>query len=118
MEVAERGIDDMGVVTVDVVVEPDILRDDIGGGVLTGAGLGGGGGGGEGERVDCTGGGSMSETGLSETSPLPSISGDRTEGGDVGSIEMLFRRGEPVCRGEVLRSCEDKCKALGGAEDI
>lgn len=83
--------------------------------------MGGGGGccGGDGERVGCTGGGSISETGISETSPvLPSINGDNIGGGDVCSIMTLLRRGEPVRNGEVLRSGEVEGKALGGAEDV
>jgi len=122
--VVVRGVDDTGVVPVDTVVGPDILRDDIGGGISTdgvGMGLGGGrGGGGDGERVDCTGGGSMSETGISETSPvLPSINGDRASGGNDGSITTLLRRGELVRSGEVLRSGDEaERRTLEGAEDI
>jgi hypothetical protein len=86
-------------VAVDAVVEPDVLRDDIGGGV--GVGLsgrdGGGGVGGDGERVGKAGGGSISDIGISESSPpLPSINGDSAEGEDDGSIKMLLRRGEPA----------------------
>lgn len=109
-----RGIDDMRVVAVDVIAEPDVLRDEIGGGVSTGgvgAGLGGGGGG-DGERVDRTGGGSISETGISEISPaLPSIKGDRAKGGVDGSSRMLFRSGE------TLRSGAAESIALVDAED-
>lgn len=124
MGVAVRGIDDTGVVAVDAIVEPDVLRDGIGCGVSTGgvgADLGGGSGGsgGEGERVGCTGGGSISGTGISETSPaLPSNNGDNAEGGDAGSMKTLFRRGELVRNGEVLCRGEAKCKALFGAEGV
>ena len=119
-----RDIDDTGEVAVDANVEPDVLRDDISGGVpavRVGTDLGGGGGGcsGDGERVGCTGGGSISETGISETSPaLPSINGDNIGGGGDCSIITLLRRGEPVRKGEVLRSGEAEGKALGGAEDV
>jgi len=54
-----RGVDDMGVVPVDAVVKPDILRNGIGGEIsIDGAGLGlsGGRGGSEdGKRVGCAG---------------------------------------------------------------
>jgi len=118
MGVAVRGVDDTGVVVVGAVVEPDTLRDDTGGGTSTGGGeigLGGG----DGERVGCTGGGSISEAGISETSPgLPSISGDSAGGGDDGSIETLFRRGELVRDGEALRSGESERKAFVGTDDV
>ena len=121
-----RGVIDTGTVAVDDIVEPDMLRDEIGGGVSTGVvmpdlGLGGGGagGGGDGERVNCTGGGSISEVGISETSPgLPSINGDSAEGGDERSIRMLFRRGELARNGGAPRSGETESRALGGAEDV
>jgi hypothetical protein len=119
--VAVRGIDDAGVVAVDVIAEPDMLRDEIGSGVSTdgvGAGLGGGRGG-DGEGVSCTGGGSISETGISETSPaLPSSKGDSVDGGDGGSIIMLFRRGEPARNGEALRTGVEERIALVDAEDV
>jgi hypothetical protein len=124
MGVVVRGVDNTGVVPVDAVVEPDMLRDDIGGGISTdgvGVCLGGGRcGGGGGERIDCTGGGSMSETGISETSPvLPSINGDRAGGGNDGSTTTLLRRGELVRNGEVLRSGDEaERRTLEGAEDF
>lgn len=56
MGVIVRGIDDTGVVAVDAAVEPDVLREDTGGGISTDGDKtclgGGGGGGGDGERVD------------------------------------------------------------------
>ena len=119
-----RGVDDTGVVPVDVAVEPDMLRNDIWGGMSTdgvGIDLGGGkGGGGDGERVDCTGGGSMSDTGISETRPVfPSINGDRVGGGDGDSITRLLRRGEPVRNGEVARNGDEaERRTLEGAEDV
>jgi len=119
-----RGVDDTGVVPIDAVVEPDILRDDIGGGISTdGAEMGlggGGGGGGDGKRVDCAGGGSMSETGISETSPVfPSNNGDRAEGGDGDSITTLLRSGELVRNGEALRSGDEaERRTLEGAGDV
>jgi len=121
-----RGIDDTGtgVVTVDAVVELDVLREDIGGGMSTdgvGIGFGGGsGGGGDGERVDRSGGGSMSDTGISETSPaFPSINGDSAEGGDGDSITMLLRRGEVARNGEAFRSGDEaESRALAGAEVV
>ena len=124
MRIVVRGVNDTGVVPVDAVVEPDTVRNDIGGGMVTVGveiGLGGGrGGGGDGERVDRTGGGSISETGISETSPvLPSINGDRTSGDDTGSITTLLRRGEPVRNGEVVRRGDEaERRALEGAEDV
>jgi len=118
MGVAVRGIDSTGVFVVDDIVEPDMLRNDIGGGVsmdVVEIGLGGGGrGGGDGERADRTGGGSISETGISETSPgLPSSNGDNAEGGGGCSIRTVFRRGELV-----RSDGETGCKAFGGAEDV
>lgn len=116
-----RGINDAGVVAGDATVEPDVLRDDISGGVplvWLGADLGGGGGCGHGERVSCTGGGSISETGISEMSPLPSINGDSVEGGEDGSNITLLRRGEPARKGEVFWSGEAASEALAGGEDI
>ena len=116
-----RGIVDTGV-GANVVVEPDTLRDDTGGGMSTDEvrmDLGGGrGAGGDGERVDRTGGGSISETGISETSPaLPSINGDRTRGGVDDSIITPLRRGEPGRNGEVLCSGEEaERRACEGAE--
>lgn len=126
MGVAVRGIDDIWVVAVDALVEPDVLRDDIGGGVFTGgieAGLGGGGGGsssgGDGERVDRIGGGSISDTGISEISPAPpSSKGDNVEGGGDDSIVTPFRKGELVRNGEVLCRGEAARRALAGGEDI
>ena len=124
MGVVVRGIDDTGVIAVDAVVEPDVVRDDIGSAVSTvgvGAGLGGGGGGsgGDGERVKSAGGGSISETGISETSPeLPSSNGDNTEGGDDCSKSTLFRRGELVRNGEVLCRGEVKSKVLFVVEGV
>ena len=113
------------VVTVDAVVDAEMLRDDIGGGISAGGvevGLGGGRrGGGEDKRVDCTGGGSMSETGISETSPaFPSNKGDRVEGGDgcSCSITIQLRRGELVRNGEAVRSGDAKSKAFEGTEDV
>ena len=80
-----RGINDTRVIPVGAVVEPDMLHDDIENGMSTD--------GVEGERVDCTGGGSMSETGISETSlVLPSINGNRVGGGDGDSIITPLRR--------------------------
>ena len=118
-----RGIDGTAVFVVDDMVEPDMLRNDIGGGVsmdVVEMGLGGGGrGGGDGERVDSTGGGSMSEAGISETSPgLPSSNGDSAEGGDGCSITTLFRRGELVRSDEAPRSGETGCRAFEGTEDV
>jgi len=124
MGVVVRGIDDMGVVVAVAALEPEVLRDDIGGAMSTDevkTGLsGGGGGGGDGERIGCTGGGGMSETGISETSPvLPSINGDSADGGDDGSIRTLLRRGELARNGEVLRSGDEtERRALEGAEDV
>jgi len=124
MGIVVRGVNDTGVVPVDAVVEPDILRDDIGGGMSTDGTemcLGGGrGGGGDGKRIDCAGGGSMSETGISETSPVfPSINGDRTGGGDGDSITTLLRRGELVRNGEVFRSGDEaERRTLEGAGDV
>ena len=118
-----RGVDNTGVVVVVAVVEPEMLRDDTGGGMSTdevNTGLSGGGGGvGDGERVGFTGGGSMSETGISETSPaLPSINGDSAEGGDDGSIRILLRRGEFARNGEALRSGDEaERRAFEGVED-
>ena len=107
----------MGVVTIDVMVEPDVLRDEIGGGMSTGGGNDGSGG--DGERVGCTGGGSISVTGISETSPAsPRSKGDRAEGGDNGPIRTLFRRGELVRNGETLRSGVAEEVALAGVEDV
>ena len=61
----------------------------------------------------------MSEAGISETSPgLPSSNGDNAEGGDDGSIMMLFRRGELVRNGVALRSGETWSRALEDAEDV
>lgn len=119
---AVRGIDGTGVVVIDVRVDPDVLREEIGGGVSAG-GVGvdfsGGGGGGDGEWASCIGGGSISETGISETSPaLPSIKGDSAEGEDDGSIIMLFRKGELVGNGEVFWSGVDESIALVGVEDV
>ena len=116
-----RGIDVTGVVAVDVIVEPDVLRDENGSGVSTGGvGAGrGGGSGGDGEGVSCTGGGSISEAGISETSPaLPSNKGDSTEGGDDGSIVTLFRRGELVRNGESPRNGVTEGIMLVDAEDV
>lgn len=126
MGVVVRGIDDTGIVAVDDIVEPDVLRDEIGGtgsaGVVKmGLGLGGGSGGsgGDAKRVGCTGGGSMSETGISETSPgLPSINGDSAEGGDDGSTKTLFRRGELARNGGAPRAGETESRALEGADDV
>ena len=118
-----RGIVDTGV-GADVVVEPDILRDDPGGGMSTdgvGMDLGGGrGAGGDGERVGRTGGGSIYETGTSETSPtLPSINGDRAWGDVDGSITTPLRRGEPGRNGEVLCSGEEaESRASEAAEGV
>ena len=118
--VVVRGIDDTGVVAVDVIVEPDVVRDEIEGGVSTGgvgAGLGGSGGGGDGKRV--AGGGGESEAGTSKTSPaLPSIKGDSARGGDDGSIRVLFRRGEPARNGEALRNGVAEGITLVGVEDV
>ena len=70
-----------------------MLHDGIGDGMSTD--------GVEGERIDCTGGGSRSETGISETSPvLPSINDDRVGGGDGDSITTPLRRSEPVRNGD------------------
>ena len=87
-EVVVRGVDDIGMVPIDAVVEPDIPHDGIRGGMLTdGVEMGwsgGKGGGRDGERIDCTGDGSMPETGIPETSPVsPSINGDRAGGAMV-----------------------------------
>jgi hypothetical protein len=126
MGVLVRGIGDAEVVAVDAVVEPDVLRDGIGSGVsmdivdvCLGGGGGGGGDAGDGERVDCTRGGSMSEVGISETSPgFPSSNGESAGGGDDGSIRILFRRGELARNGGGLRSNEAESRALEGAEDV
>ena len=123
MEVTVRGIDGTEVFVVDDIVEPDTLRNDICGGVsMDGVEMcfgGGGRGGGDGERVDRSGGGSMSETGISETSPgLPSSNGDSAEGGDGCSIRTLLRRGEFVRSDGALRSGETGCRAFKGAEDV
>lgn len=119
-----RGIDDTGLATVDAVVGPDILRDEMGGGTSTEGlktGLGsGGGGGGDGERVDCTRAGSISEAGISEMSPaLPSINGDSGEGDDDCSNMTLLRRGELWRNARVPRSGDEpKNKTFEGAEDV
>lgn len=118
-----RGIDGTGVFVVDDMVEPDILRNEIGGGAsmnVVEMGLGGGwSGGGDGERVDRSGGGSMSEAGISETSPgWPSSNGDSAVGGDGCSIRTLFRRGELVRSDGAPRRGETGCRAFGGVEDV
>jgi len=61
----------------------------------------------------------MSETGISETSPvLPNMNGDSTEGGDDG-IRTLLRRGELACNEEVLCSGDGaERRALEGEEDV
>lgn len=124
MGVVVRDIDDTGVIVVGWIVEPDMVRDDIGGGMsMVGIeiGLGGGSeGGGDGERVDRSRGGGISETGISEISPVfPSISGDSAEGGEDGSITMLLRKGETARRDGVLRSGEEaESRALGGPWDF
>ena len=121
VRVVVRGIDVTGVVAADVIVELDVVRDEIGSGASTGwvgAGLGGGDGG-DGEDVSCTGGGSISEAGISETSPaLPSSKGDSAEGGDDGSIIMLFRRGELVRKGEAPRNGVAEGLTLVDAEGV
>jgi len=122
MGVIVRGVNDMGVVVVVAMVEPEVLCDDIGGAmstdeVKTGLSGGGGGEGGDGERIGCTGGGSVSEKGIPETSPvLPTINGDSAEGGNGGSIRMLLRRGEPACNGEALRSGDEAEEGTRGCK--